>query len=75
MTGWRISVDTARCSGIGLCEALAPETLEVGDDGCARVLSDRFDESHLEQVEEAVRSCPTQSLSIERVSDQAPSSR
>ncbi|MEH3139655.1 MAG: ferredoxin [Mycobacterium kyogaense] len=75
MSGWRVSVDTARCSGIGLCEALAPGTLEVGDDGHARVLDAGVGDSHLEQVEEAVRSCPTQSLSVERVSDQASSPR
>lgn len=66
MSRWRVSVDTTRCSGIGLCEALTPETLEVGDDGHARVLDACIDDSQLEQVEEAVRSCPTQSLSIER---------
>ncbi len=67
MSGWRVTVDTGRCSGIGLCEALAPGTLEVGEDGHVHALTDGFDQPLLEQVEEAVRSCPTQSLSIERM--------
>jgi len=29
----KVKVDTARCSGIGLCEVTAPTVFQVGDDG------------------------------------------
>ncbi|MEP6631669.1 MAG: ferredoxin [Lapillicoccus sp.] len=39
----RIVVDRGRCSGMGICESLAPEHFEVGDDGVMRLLREEAD--------------------------------
>lgn len=67
MSGWRVLIDTDRCSGIGMCEALAPDVLEVGDDGLVHAQRDGFTDGLRDQVEEAARSCPTKSLRVETV--------
>jgi ferredoxin len=61
----KVRVDTAKCSGIGLCEATAPMVFEVGEDGLSRVINPEPPEGERAAVEEAVKSCPTGALSIE----------
>ncbi|MDT3446636.1 MULTISPECIES: ferredoxin [unclassified Pseudofrankia] len=58
----KLVVDRGRCTGIGICESIAPDVFEVGDDGVLVVHSEDFDGN--EQVAEAVRSCPAMALSI-----------
>jgi ferredoxin len=61
----KVRVDTAKCSGIGLCEATAPTVFEVGEDGLSRVINPEPRPDERAAVEEAVNSCPTSALSIE----------
>ncbi|WP_062894609.1 ferredoxin [Mycobacterium avium] len=61
----RVRVDTTKCSGIGLCEAVAPSVFEVGDDGQSRAINPEPSEDDRRTVEEAVQGCPTGALSIE----------
>lgn len=61
----KVRVDTAKCSGIGLCEATAPTVFEVGEDGLSRVINPEPPDDERTAVEEAVNSCPTSALSIE----------
>lgn len=61
----RIKVDMGKCSGLGLCEAEAPDHFEIGDDGQLTVLSFDVSERDRAEVEEAVRACPTQAIAIE----------
>ena len=63
----KIVVDRGRCTGIGICESMAPETFEVGDDGALLLLTEEVQNSHLEAMELAVRSCPAAALRIENV--------
>lgn len=59
----RVVVDRSRCSIIGICESLAPETFEVGDDGSLVVLNAEV--SHIsDALADAVRSCPAMALSV-----------
>lgn len=60
----KIIVDDSRCTGLGICESIAPGYFEVGDDGVLVLLSDEFGEPGRGEIEEAVRSCPTLALSI-----------
>jgi ferredoxin len=59
----RIHVDRARCTGIGICESIAPAVFEVDDDGTL-VLSAETVQHDLETVEEAVKSCPAMALTL-----------
>ena len=60
----KVIVDRANCAGNGVCEFVAPEFFELGDDGVMVLLRDtaKTDEE-VAKVQEAVRSCPALALS------------
>lgn len=60
----RIEVDRTRCTALAMCEAEAPDLFEVRDDGWLDVLDERPPEEQREELERAVRSCPTEALRI-----------
>ncbi|OBH11032.1 ferredoxin [Mycobacterium sp. E1747] len=60
-----VRVDTTRCSGIGMCEMVAPHTFEVGDDGQAHVVQPDPQGDDLVATEQAIAECPTGALSID----------
>lgn len=59
-------VDHGKCTGLGICESLAPDFFEVNDDGDLVLLKEDISEHELQAVEEAVAGCPTEALSILR---------
>jgi ferredoxin len=61
----RIVVDTDQCTGHGICESLAPDVFEVGDDGIVHLLMDDLPADRRATFEAAVAECPTQSLTLE----------
>jgi ferredoxin len=61
----RIVLDTGRCSSLGMCEAVAPDFFEVGDDGALSVLQSEAAEDSRALLEEAVAACPTAALRLE----------
>ncbi len=60
----RIVADLAKCHGIGMCEAMAPDLFEVGDDDPVEVLDDRPPESDRPYVKAAVDACPVFALTL-----------
>jgi ferredoxin len=62
----KVIVDFAKCTGLGICESMAPEFFEVNDDGELVLLRDDITDDELQSVEEAVSGCPTEALRIER---------
>ncbi|HEY2206473.1 MAG TPA: ferredoxin [Pseudonocardia sp.] len=60
----RIVVDWDRCTGLGMCEAEAPDLFELQDDGTLEVLDEKPAEEKREELEAACESCPTEALSI-----------
>jgi ferredoxin len=61
---YRISIDRSLCNGYGVCEALAPEVFELGEDGLATLRSAVREN---EAVHEACDSCPMGAISIAKV--------
>ena len=61
----RIVLDRARCTGIGICESLAPTVFEVDDSGELVVLSTEVPEGALHEVTAAVEGCPALALRLE----------
>jgi ferredoxin len=59
-----VYLDKSRCSGVGLCESIAPDHFEVADDGSLTILRERIDTADVELIEQAVSSCPTLALSL-----------
>ncbi|WP_328353182.1 ferredoxin [Mycobacterium sp. NBC_00419] len=62
----KVVVDFTKCTGLGICESMAPEFFEVNDDGDLVLLKDAISDDELQSVEEAVSGCPTEALRIER---------
>lgn len=62
----KIVVDRARCTGLGICESLAPDHFEVNDDGELVLLDENVTDDTLREVEDAVRGCPTEALRLQR---------
>ncbi|MDQ7807841.1 ferredoxin [Amycolatopsis sp. A133] len=60
----RIDADRAKCDGLGMCEAMAPDFFEVGEDGTVVVLDDRPGEQHRQDVAAAVDACPVLALKL-----------
>jgi ferredoxin len=61
----RIVLDENKCSSLGMCESVAPDFFEVGDDGALNLLNPLPPEDQRALLEEAVVACPTAALSIE----------
>jgi ferredoxin len=60
----KVVVDFDRCNSNAVCMSILPEIFEVRDDGFLYVLDEHPPDSMREKLEEAVRSCPTQAISI-----------
>lgn len=58
-----IRVDTTKCSGIGMCEMIAPAIFEIGEDGQSHVLATADADPSL--AAEAASTCPTGAITIE----------
>ena len=61
----RIVLDENKCSSLGMCESVAPDVFEVGDDGALKLLNPTPPGEQRALMEEAVAACPTSALSIE----------
>jgi ferredoxin len=62
----KVTVDFNKCTGLGICESMAPEFFEVNDEGTLELLKEDITDDELQSVEEAVAGCPTEALRIER---------
>jgi ferredoxin len=61
----RVTVDYDLCESNALCMQSAPEVFEVRDDDVLYILQEHPGEELRAKVEEAVRRCPKQALSLE----------
>ena len=60
----KVVVDFDLCESNALCMAAAPEVFEVRDDDFLYILDEHPPEELRAKVEEAVRRCPKQAISI-----------
>jgi ferredoxin len=61
----KIFADRPTCEGLGMCEAMAPDFFEVGDDGTVLVLDETPGEEHRTDLTAAVDACPVLALRLE----------
>ncbi|WP_405846693.1 ferredoxin [Streptomyces sp. NBC_01518] len=61
----KIIVDRTKCTGLGICESLAPEVFEVDDAGDLVLKTETVPTGTLADVEEAIAGCPTEALRLE----------
>lgn len=60
----RLAIDYDKCTGLGMCEAEAPDVFEIQDDGSLLCLDENPSEELRAEVEAACASCPTEALRI-----------
>ena len=61
----KVVVDFDVCESNAVCMAIAPEIFEVRDDDFLYILQEEPAEEFRAKVEEAVRRCPKQAISIQ----------
>lgn len=61
----KIVLDESKCSSLGICESVAPEFFEVGDDGALTLLNPQPPTEKRALLEDAVAACPTAALRLE----------
>lgn len=64
VTRMRIAVDYDQCEANAVCMGIVPEVFEVGDDDQLTVLQETPPGNLLDQVRQAVDSCPKRALSL-----------
>jgi ferredoxin len=62
---WKVVVDFDLCESNAICMGIAPEVFEVRDDNFLYILQENPPDDLRGKVEEAVRDCPRQAISIE----------
>ena len=61
----KVIVDFDVCESNAVCMAIAPEVFEVRDDDFLYVLAEEPSEDLRSKVEEAVKRCPKQAITLE----------
>jgi ferredoxin len=61
----RIVIDDVKCVGHGVCESLADDLFEVGDDGYSHLLVDEIPTDREDIARQCVSACPAQALSLQ----------
>jgi ferredoxin len=62
---WKVVVDFDLCESNAIFMGIAPEVFEVRDDNFLYVLQENPPDELRERVEQSVRQCPKQAISIE----------
>jgi len=60
----KVIVDFDKCTGLGICESLAPNHFEVNDEGDLVLLDEDVTDGQRAEVEEAISGCPTEALRL-----------
>lgn len=61
----RVLLDRDRCTGLGLCEALAEHIFQIQSDGTLAVVDQDIESGDVDAVRQACESCPTEALRLE----------
>lgn len=61
----KIFVDRSKCQNHGLCAISAPANFELDTDGELQY-HESFDEEHIDDIEDAIDSCPLQAILVNR---------
>lgn len=61
---WKVVVDFDVCESNAICMGIVPEVFEVRDDDFLYVLQETPEDALRPKVEQAVRQCPKQAISI-----------
>jgi ferredoxin len=62
---WKVVVDFDLCESNAICMGVAPEVFEVREDNFLYILQENPPDELRGKVEDAVRQCPRQAISID----------
>ncbi|MDT2006489.1 ferredoxin [Rhodococcus opacus] len=60
----KLCVDRTKCTGLGICESLAPDYFEIDDAGGLLLLREEADDRDIDDVRAAIEGCPTEALTL-----------
>jgi ferredoxin len=60
----KVVVDSETCLGCGVCESIAPDIFNLGDEIYAKVIMNPVPEQMRGVVEEAISECPEEAIMI-----------
>ena len=60
----RVEVDLGKCTGHGICESIAEDVFEVGDDGIVAIGANERPDSDRDRMQQAVTQCPAAALRL-----------
>ena len=60
----RVEVDLDKCTGHGICESIAEDVFEVGDDGIVQINGEERPETDRGRMQQAVTQCPAAALRL-----------
>lgn len=61
----KIKVNQDACIGCGACAAIAEDVFEINDEGLSTVKTEEVKEDKVDQVRDAIESCPTSAITEE----------
>ena len=61
----KVKVNENACIGCGACAAICDNVFEINDEGLSSVVVDTVDEADIDNVKEAIESCPTGAIEEE----------
>lgn len=67
--GYRVEADLDLCQGHAMCELEAPDYFRVPKRGKVEILDAEPPDEARNEIERAVRACPTQALSIRKTGE------
>ena len=60
----RVTINSEKCQGHGRCAMIAPDYFDVDDSGLGFVCVDEVGDADLQDVEEAILSCPENAIAL-----------
>ena len=60
----KVVVDFGLCEANGICMGIIPAVFDLDDDDHLHILDDDVTPENEQQIEEAVRQCPRQAISV-----------
>lgn len=61
----KIKVNKDKCLGCGMCVGICPDVYDFDDDGLATSNNDNINDENIEEVKEAINSCPVGAIEKE----------
>ena len=58
----KVKVNPDVCIGCGACQAIAPDVVEINDDGIAQEISEEVKEEFVEDATDAKEGCPVNAI-------------